>query len=314
MKNFTIWLWLALCGAALQLTSLGTNFYFFKDKAKDAWQGLPHTSDLLFYTAALTIVLIITVALDRNPIRGQTVGRVIGLFGVLASLQIGYRMIAPPFGGKPTPHNSIFGDSCYYYCPPSEAVSADLLTGIWIALFGCLAVAIGGILHSLSQRANSTPAHPWVASQQFGLSPWLSVAGIAALVQFVAGYTIFTFYTLEHVKRGTLTWSGWLPTPHTSSLVLVITIAVIGLVWAAARQRAPLNPAALGASIAMLGFIAASRIGFRIIEPPFAAVRGPREVELAGYLSLAAAVLIIICGIVYAMSQQRSSTSQPELT
>ena len=307
MGNLTIWLWLALCGAALQLTSLGTHFYLYEGKSKDAWQGIPHTSDLLLFSAAVTIVLFVATALNRNPIRGQAIGRGIGTFGILASLQLGYRMVAPPFGVKPAAQNSMFGNSCLYYCSPSEAVSADLLTGIWIALIGCLAVAVGGICRSFSKTANSTPANPWVASQQTGLNPWLASAGGAALVQFGAGYTIFTFYTLQHVKLGQITWSGWLPTPHTSSMVLAVTVAVVGLVWAAARGRAPLKPAALGASIAMLGFVSASRILYRVLEPPFPAVRGPREIEVAAYVSLVAAVLIIVFGMVYAAVQREKS-------
>ncbi|MEJ7817020.1 MAG: hypothetical protein WKF53_17755, partial [Rubrobacter sp.] len=103
---------------------------------------------------------------------------------------------------------------------------------------------------------------------------------------------------------GEVTWSGWLPTPHTSSLILAITLAVIGLVWAVARGRAPLNPMALGGLVAVLGLISGSRVFYRIVEPPFSS--GPVEIGLAAYLSLLSAVVIVVSGIVYAVTQRQS--------
>ncbi len=72
---------------------------------------------------------------------------------------------------------------------------------------------------------------------------------MGALGQFVFGFTFFTFFTTMG-DAGEVAWSGWLPTPHTSSLVLSITLTVIGLVWAVARGRAPLSPMALGGLVA----------------------------------------------------------------
>ena len=100
MTRMTTWLWVGLAGAALQLVALGSDFYTVKGEAKDAWLGIPHASDLILLSAVVAIALITLTAAGRNPVRGRNVGLAIGIFGLLASLQLGYRMIAPPFNGS----------------------------------------------------------------------------------------------------------------------------------------------------------------------------------------------------------------------
>ena len=310
MQRITPWLWLALGGSMLQLIALvGPDFYVAQGERQDAWFGIPHASDLILLSALAAIAMFAVTALGRNPVRGRSVGLIVGVVGLLATLQLGYRMIVPPFGGEVPSNSGILGSGCLYYCSPSEAVPAELLIGIWIALFGCLAVTLGGFLHARSRIARETTARPWVAPTQSGNNPWLGLAALGALGQFVFGYTFFTFYTTVG-DGGEVNWSGWLPTPHTSSLILAITLAVVGLVWAVARGRAPLNPLVLGGLVAVLGLISASRIFYRIVEPPFGS--GPVEIGLAAYLSLLSAIVIVVSGIVYAITQRRTvSVSAP---
>jgi len=100
------------------------------------------------------------------------------------------------------------------------------------------------------------------------MTPWLGLAALGAVGQFVFGYTAFTFYATVG-RRGTTTWSGWLTTPHTGWVVMLLTLAIIGLVWLAAQRRAPLAPSRFGALIAGLGLVSAAAIGHRILQPPF---------------------------------------------
>jgi len=310
MRRITPGLWLALAGSVLQLIALvGPDFYIAQGERKDAWFGIPHASDLILLSALAAIIMFAVTALGRNPIRGRSVGLIVGVVGLLATLQVGYRMIVPPFEGDVPANAGILGSGCLYYCSPSEAASADLLIGIWLAFFGCLAVTLGGFLHARSRIARETAARPWVAPTQSGANPWIGLAALGALGQFIFGYTFFPFFTTLG-DDGEVNWSGWLPTPHTSSLILAITLAVVGLVWAVARGRAPLNPMALGGLVAVLGLISASRIFYRIIEPPFGS--GDVGIGLAAYLSLLSAIVIVVSGIVYAITQrQPRSVSAP---
>ncbi len=140
------------------------------------------------------------------------------------------------------------------------------------------------------------------------MSPWLGLAAFGAVGQFVFGFTAFTFYTVSGFfgQRGTAAWGGWLSIPHTGSLVLLMSAATLFVVIAAARERSPLSPPAVGAVIAVFGFVAASRLLFRILEPPFSAAGGESTqvgsvaIEWGGWLSLASAVLVLIAGIVHA--------------
>jgi hypothetical protein len=97
-------------------------------------------------------------------------------------------------------------------------------------------------------------------------------------------------------------WSGWLPTPHTSSLVLLMSVLTVGLVVLAARGRSPLGPAALGVTVAVLGLISTYRIFYRIVSSPFG--NSGSEIGVAAYLSLLAAILIVVAGLVHAIMQR----------
>lgn len=303
MRRITLWLWLALAGAALQFIALFSNFYIVEGQVRDAWFGIPHASDLILLSALVSVGALVLTALGRNPIRGRNAGLAVGVVGLVAALQLGYRMIIPPFG------------CLMYSCSPSEAADVTLLPGIWIGLIGCAAAALGGFIHAFSSTARDTPARPWVARTQGAMSPWLGLAALGAVGQFVFGYTFFTFYTVSGFvgQEAPRSWGGWIATPHTSSFILALSVVIVGLVVAAARERSPLSPAILGGLIAVLGFAAASRIFYRIIQSPFSNAGGSETavgsvaVNPAAFLSLAAAIAVIAVGIVQAMVNRRAS-------
>ncbi len=293
MRNLSLALWLAIVGAVLQITSLFTDFYVFEGARKAAWWSIPQTSEMILLSALVTAGLVGLTAAGRSPFSGRTAARLIGIAGSLATLQLVYRMYAPPFGADVPEHVGIFGTSCLYYCLPSQAKAADVLSGMWMALGGCIMVAAGGIAHALWFKDQHAVAQPWLALEQPGMTPWLGLAGLGAVGQFVFGYTFFTFYRTVRANGVPTSWSGWLPAPHTAWLVLMVTVVVIGLVWLAARERAPLNPKILAMAIAMLGVLSAGRIAYRMYQPPF---RMDAEIGPAAYLSLASAVLIAVAG------------------
>lgn len=300
MRNVTVALWLVVGGALLQLASLTTDFFSYDGEAQSAWMGLPTTSELILFSAMTAIVMVGLTAAARSPLRGTVTGRVVAAAGLIAAAQLSYRMIAPPFGAEVPSHVTIFGGSCMFWCIPSEAEPAALLPGMWVALAGCFAIAMGGYLHSRTQAAKETPARSWAAPVQAGMTPWLGLAALGAAGQLVFGFTFFTFYRTIGA-RGETTWSGWLPMPHTASWVFAATVAIVALVWLASKNRAPLRPFALGALIAGLAAISAARIGFRIFEPPF----GPAtnvEVTPGAYLALLAALLAVVAAIMQAIS------------
>ncbi len=297
MRNVSVALWLALVGAALQVTSLFTDFYVFEGVRKAAWWSIPQTSELILLSALLTVGLVAVTAAGRSPVPGRMAGRIIGIAGLIAALQLVYRMNAAPFGADVPEHVGIFGTSCLYYCLPSQAKAADVLSGMWIALVGCILAAVGGIAHALWFKDRHAVAQPWLALEQPGMTPWLGLAGLGAVGQFVFGYTFFTFYRTVRANGVPTSWSGWLPAPHTAWLVLMITIAVIGLVWLAARERAPLSPKILGMAIAMLGVLSAGRMAYRMYQPPF---RMDAEIGPAAYLALISGLLIVAAGCVHA--------------
>ncbi|HEV2770587.1 MAG TPA: hypothetical protein VGV40_10425 [Solirubrobacteraceae bacterium] len=298
MQRITPWLWLVGAGAVLQLVALGSDFYRFEGEAQDAWLGVPHTAGMLLLSAGIAVVLLVLLAMDRQPLRGRGVGLWIGVAGLLTALMVGYRMLVPPFGDTPDANNviGIIGE-CYYFClPGSEGdVPADVLVGMWIALVGSVAVALGGLIHAFGRRARETPARPVIASRQAGMTPYLGVAALGAVAMFVFGFTIFTFYTTQ---GGRVAWSGWLPTPQSANLALLATALVLGLVWAARRERSPLSPAGLGGVIAVIGFVTAARITYRIIQPPFG--DADAGIGLAALLSLLGAVTVVAAGIAQA--------------
>lgn len=311
-QYLSAWLWVGVAGAVLQLMGLGSDFYAVPNEDgsgvenKGAWLGIPHTSDLILISALIAIVLFALTAANRSPLRGRSTGLWIGIVGLLATLQLGYRMIAPPFNinvqGDQTLAN-VFSGECMFYCSPAAAAGANaqLLTGIWFGFAGCVLVTIAGLAHAASRRASVSPARPRIAAAQIGRHPWLVLAAIAAPAAFIVGYTVFPFYTT--VRQGApISWSGWLPTPHTSSLVGVLAIVVVWLAFAAMRNRSPLGPAALGGTIALLGFIIASRILLRILAPPFSS---GAIIDPPAYVALAAAVLVIVAGVGLAAGARR---------
>lgn len=298
MQRISLWLWLALAGAVIQISAIASDFYVYEDESRSAWMGVPHTSELMLAAALVTIALFALTAIRRSPLRGRNVGLLVGVLGLLASAQLGYRMVAPPFKFELGASEMMrLTGSCLVYCPPSQAADATLLPGIWMGLAGNLAVLLGGFGHAFTGRARRTQPNFWVAERQAGMNPWLGFAALGAVGQFFLGYTIFTFYVTPR-KTGTIAWSGWLPTPHTSVVVLWVTILVGLLVYAAGRGRSPFNPGALGGAIAVLGFVSGSRILYRMIEPPFGGGTAPAQVALPAFLSLASAGLIILAGIV----------------
>ena len=299
MGGYTAPLWLAVSGMVLQLVSLGTDFYIWEGKRQSAWFGTPHASELILLSALVTGILAALTAAERCPVPGRKAGAIIGSVGALAALQLAYRMVAPPFGGRIPEHAGLIGDSCLYYCWPSEAASAELLLGIWLAMLGCLMVIAGGAAYAYSLAARHAPARAWLAAEQTDMTPWLALGALGGVGQFGFGYTFFSFYRTIR-PDGATTWSGWLPTPHTASLVLAISVGVVALVWRTAIKQAPLRAQPLGAVLALLGLLAFVRIGYRILVPPF----GSDQVQVApaAWLALASAVLIIVGGVMQAIT------------
>lgn len=300
MQRMTFWLWLVLAGAALQLSSLTTDYFIFEGKTQSAWMGLPTTAELVLFCGLAAIVIVGLTAAARSPVSGPATGRIIAGVGVIATLQLAYRVIAPPFGSVTPEHVSSFTNTCLFLCLPSQALPADPQPGMWLAIAGSAAIAIGGFLHSIAPAAKVIPARPWTASTQAGLTPWLSLAALGAVGQLLFGFTWFTFYRTIG-KSGEHSWSGWLPMPHTASWTFAITLAIVLLAWSAARRRAPLNPSDLGALIAVLAFTSAARIGFRILDSPF----GPTsnvEIGPAAYLSFLSGLLAVVAGAIQAAS------------
>lgn len=300
MERVSAGLWLALAAAAAQFTAIASDFYVVGgENTRDAWFGIPHASELVLASALVTIIMAALAAGNRSPLSGRNAGLLIGVIGLLATAHIAYRMILPPFGG------------ClkFWDCTTAQ-VDVTLLPGIWIALVGSAGAALGGFIHAASGTARRTPVNFWVADRQAGMTPWLGVAAVSAVASLVIGYGGFTFYTVTTQGGGTATWSGWIATPHTSMIVLYMTLAVVGLVIAAARNRAPISPSALGATIAFVGFVGGFRIFYRILVPPFSS--GPAEgvfqpgatIGIAAYVSLAAAILVVIAGIVQAVQSR----------
>jgi len=320
-QHLSPWLWAGVAGAVLQLVALGSDFYLVPGIAgeaasrKGAWLGIPHTSDLILASAVIAIVLFALTAANRSPARGRSTGLWIGIFGLLSFVQLGYRMIAPPFAiniaGDQTVANVFSGD-CQFYCSPASAAasSTELLIGIWFGFAGCILVAVGGFGHAASKRSGSSPARAWAVAAQPGPGPWLALAGVGAAASFVVAYTVFPFY-ITPGAGGPVSWSGWLPTPHTSSLVLALAIAAVWLVALAARGRSPLGPTALGGTLALIGFVIASRIFLRILAPPFG---GPAEIQVPAYIALAAAVLVIVAGVGHAAVARKNpaATTAPQ--
>ena len=244
MKRISIGLWLALAGAILEFVALGSNFYVLGKGSSaatfGAWLGLPHASDLLLVSALITVIAVVIAARGNSPLRGRNLGWVVALFGALATAQLVYRMIVPPFG------------CLTYSCGvATSTANVTLLTGIWIGAVGAGLTLVGGVLHAFSAAAGRLPARPPLAETQAGLTPWLGLSAAGMVVAFVAPFTGFEAYKVGSFFGAAKAsyWGGWLSLPHTSSLVLACMIMVLLLVLAVARRRAPLPPAAMGALV-----------------------------------------------------------------
>jgi len=315
MQRISIWLWLATAGAVLQLVALGSNFYVVHgkkgDTTRDAWLGIPHASDLILASAVITIVAIALSARGRSPVSGRTLGLGVAIVAALAAAQLVYRMLVPPFG-------------CLTYsaCGTTAQSDVTLLAGIWIGLSGCALALLGGFGHTLSAAARRMPAAPRIAERQAGMTPWLGLAGLGAVVAFVAPFTFFKAYRVEGFLGGnsSTTWAGWLSVPHTSSLVLAAAVITIVLVVAAARGRSTLTPSALGATIGVLGFAVASRELFRILQSPFSSAGGSDTpvgtvtILPAFWIGFAAAAVVCVAAVVQAMLYYRESIADEPRT
>ena len=306
MQRLSAWMWLALGGAVLGFVSLGSNFYMFQNEARSAWFGVPHTTELILVSALVVVVLTSLAAMDRAPVGGRGVGVIIGLVALVASLQLGYRMLVPPFGG------------CLHYgCGFDNPRPVGLEPGIWIALAGTVTMMLGGFLHAASAAAKRTQPRFWIAGQQAGMTPWLGIAAVASVAAFFFGFSgLFTFYTVAGFpsEQATNNWAGWISLPHTSVLVVASMLVVSGLVWAAARRRSPLSPGALGGVIAIVGFMAFTRILYRVLDSPWvtAGAGGGDQthtatavtVGWAAYASLAGAAVVTLAGIAQAVTHR----------
>lgn len=304
MDRISVGLWVAVLAAVLQLSSVASDFYEVGDSVRDAWFGVPHTADLIAISGLTTLVLLAFVAAGRSPVRGRTAGWLIAGVGLVATLQVAYRMAVPPFGG------------CLTYTCGATPNNPDigLLVGIWIALAGCVIAVIGGVLHALSSRARATEANFWVADEQPGVTPALGTAALGMAGAFLVGYTVLDFYTVQQGDT-TAGWSAWLSAPHTSTLVLLLAIASVILVVAASRRRAPMSPQALGATIAVLAFVAAVRTGYRMLVSPF--FSGPAEgvfeegvvINLPAFVALALALIAMAAGIAHAARHRQTGSA-----
>ena len=314
VQRISIGLWLAVGVATLQFSALGSNFYVINGKdggtTKDAWLGIPHASDLILASAVVTIVALTLSARGRSPVSGRTLGTAVAVVGGLATAQLAYRMAVPPFG------------CLTYNCGATAKSDVTLLAGIWIGLIGCALALIGGLGHALSAAASRTPATPDVSDRQTGMTPWLGLAGLGLVVSFVGPFTFLDAYRVEGFmgSSSSATWGGWLSAPHTSSLVLAATIVGVTLVVAAARRRSLLSPSALGATLAVLGFVIASRELFRMLQPPFSSAGGQDTAVgtvtiLAGFwIGFVAAVVACVAATVQAVLYYRESVSDEAAT
>lgn len=301
MRRISALLWLVLVGAVVQLVSVTLNFYELRGEPQGAWYGVPHTSDLIVGSAVVAIVALGSTAAGRRPFRARTIGLLVGVVGLFATVQVVYRMAVPPYG-------------CLQYgCGFAAKGDTQVLTGMWIALAGCVAVTLGALAYALSRTARETPAAPRIAGRQSGMTPWLGLAGLGSVAMFVFPFTVFTLYTVEGFfgSRVEQPWGGWLSIPHTSSLILAATVIIVGLVVAAARERSPLSPAALGVTIGTIALLSAARILYRLLDDPFSTAGGATNVpvgevtvELSGYLGLVAALLAAVAGFVHAVQHR----------
>ncbi len=313
MRRVSIGLWAALAGAILQFVALGSNFYVIHGKkgnvTRDAWLGIPHASDLLLASAVVTVIAVIVAWQARSPVRGRNLGLIVAFFGLLATAQIVYRMIIPPFG------------CLHYECSASQTAHVTLLVGIYVGAVGAFLALIGGLLAAVTPASRRVEARPGVAELQSGITPWLGLGAIGMVVAFIAPFTAFRIYKVgSFFGSGSVTyWGGWIPLPHTSSLVLACMVITLLLVLAAVRGRAPLTPSGVGAVVGVLAFVAGARILYRIGQPPFSTAGGASDVHTgtvtilpAFWVGFAGAAVACLAGIVHAYAHYREESTVEE--
>lgn len=301
----SVGLWIALAAAVVQFTAVGSDFYQLGDTVRDAWFGVPHAVQLVLISALTTVVLAGLAAAGRSPFRGRTVGIIIAVVGLIATAHLAYRMAVPPFQGCLT-----------FNCGFEPNVDATLLPGIWMALVGNVGALVGGILHAGSGAAKETNANFWVSVRQTGMTPWLGIAALSVVIMFVVGHLILPFYTVTGGPAES--WTGWMSIPHTAGLVLLVALAIVGLVIAAARGRAPMGPTGLGATIAILAFVATARTAYRMAVAPF--YSGPAEgvfeagaeINLAAWVALVFGIVTLVAGVVHAMSHRDATPARTD--
>lgn len=270
MKRLTPFLGFLLGGAVLQLLAVTQNFYELKGEPKSAWFGVPHAADLVVASALVAILVVVFSVARSRPFGGRTLGLLAAVVGALATAQLVYRMVVPPFG-------------CLQYgCGLTPKGDVQILFAMWVALIGSVAVTAAGLLHAFSPAARKTPPAPRVADRQTGMTPWLGLSGLGSVAMFVFPFTVFTLYSVQGFfgSKATQPWGGWLSVPHTSSLILAAMVIVVGLVVAAARGRSPLGPVALGTTIGVIALLAGARILYRLVHPPFTSAGGADNVQV----------------------------------
>lgn len=309
MQRISLGLWLAVAGAVASFVSLGTDFYVLNPNSKhpyiaDAWIGVPHASDLILASALATTVVVILVATNRAPGRGSVVGGIIAAVGAVALAQLLYRIAVPPF-------------ACLNYCTSPSNVSVTIQFGLYLAVIGCAAAFVGGLLHMRSAAARQTELHRWAVANQAGASPLLILAAAASVLMVVIGFTVLPFYSNGFSSGSAQDFTGWLAIPKTADQAVLMAGVVVFLAVSAARRRAPLSPGGIGGVIAVAGLLASVRILYRIVDGPFidsshqpgtdfaGSVNSGADVHLSAFIALACAVVVFLCGIGQALNFRR---------
>lgn len=308
MIRISLGLWLAVAGALASLVAVASDFYVVgvgtpNVTIQDAWIGLPHAADLVLASALTTTALVILAGVDRGPMRGRFIGAAVAAVGGIGLAQLIYRGIIPPFGGCLT-----YGD-----CGGAQS-NVTLLTGYYIAIAGCAAAVIGGLAHMASQSARRTVAASWAAPRQAGATPLLWVAAAGSVLMIGLGFTVLPFYRNGFSAGPPKDWSAWIAIPKTADLLVLLAASVVFLVISAARRRAPLEPAALGAVIGVAGLLATIRIAFRIVDGPFidsshqpgttfaGSITSSAEVHIWAYVALICAIAVFLSGVAQVVS------------
>lgn len=322
MQRISLGLWLAVAGAVASFVSLGTDWYVLNPNSKSpyiasAWIGVPHASDLVLASALVPTVIVILVAANRAPARGSAVGGIIAAVGAVGLAQLLYRIAIPPFG-------------CLNYCTSAKSPPTTIQFGLYLAVVGCAAAFVGGLLHLRSAAARRAVPHTWAVPNQAGSTPLLSLSAVAAVLMIGIGFTALPFYSNAFSTGPAKDFTAWLAIPKTADQAVLLAGLVVFLVISAARRRAPLAPGAIGAVIAVAGLVAAVRILYRIVDGPFidsshqpgtgfaGNVTSTADVHVSAFIALACAAVIVLCGLGQALNYRRvddgSAPTSPRAT